>query len=151
MKEPILAIVIGFIIGLVITFGIWTANKSLKQAQNVTPSPTVAVETTPTVDTTPGPSDTPKTPTSSLLVSTPEDESIFNSASAKIAGSAPAKSIVTIVGSQNEQILQADAQGQFSTEITLESGYNLITITAFDPQGASQSKTLTLTYTTAKI
>ncbi|MCJ7829738.1 hypothetical protein MUP50_01460, partial [Patescibacteria group bacterium] len=50
-KEILIAIIIGFVLGLVITFGIWTANKSLKEGTstqssqitenetNITPSP----------------------------------------------------------------------------------------------------------------
>ena len=36
-KEILIAILIGFILGLIITFGIWTANKSLKDNQEEQP------------------------------------------------------------------------------------------------------------------
>lgn len=150
MKEPLLAIIIGFIIGLVITFGIWTANKSLKQGQNPTtttasPSPSGEPNTTPSPHPTVSPS------TSGLTITSPDNEAVFNTASAKLTGTAPAGSVIVLVGGPNEQILQADSTGQFSTEIDLESGYNLLTLTTYDSAGASTSKVLTLTYTTAKI
>lgn len=150
MKEPLLAIIIGFIIGLVITFGIWTANKSLKQAQNPNAA---AASPTPSLEPNITPSATPSVSPAGagLTITSPDNESIFNTTSTKLTGTAPAGSVITLVGGPNEQILQADLTGQFSTEIDLESGYNLLTITAFDPTGKSFSKVITLTYTTAKI
>jgi hypothetical protein len=50
-----------------------------------------------------------------------------------------------------EEVFEADGGGNFSVEITLEGGYNFITVTATDKDGNTATETRTVTYTTAKI
>jgi hypothetical protein len=148
MKEPLLAIAIGFIIGLVITFGIWTANKSLKQVQNgAIPTPTIGSNATPEPA---SPTPAPSIPTS-FEITTPENESITNTSSITLEGTAIPGSTVAIFGGSTEQILITDSKGKFTTEVNLESGYNLFHLTATTQNGTSTTKTLTITYTTTKI
>ncbi len=59
-KEVLVAIIIGFGLGLVITFGIWTANKALKTAAPPTPPTEEKEEVTPT-----------PAPTLELLITSP--------------------------------------------------------------------------------
>ncbi|TSC84108.1 MAG: polymorphic outer membrane protein [Microgenomates group bacterium Gr01-1014_16] len=153
-KEVFLAIAIGFGLGLVITFGIWTANKSLKDAQ-------LAQQTTPTA--TPAPTvvpsesrdevgPTPSFPvTVTLTVTSPEDESLVNKDTVTITGKTAPGATVTILSEIGEVIVAPDNSGNFTADIKLEGGYNNITITAFDSTGNSNSQTLTITYTTAKV
>lgn len=147
-KEVFLAIFIGFILGLVITFGIWTANKSLQKMANQ-PDNTVAdasIETSPT----PIP-DNPISNTISLTISTPEDEFLTNSNTLKVTGKTLANAVVAIMSETGEVLVQADINGLFSADVSLEGGYNLITVTATDDQGNSSTQSLTVTYTTSKI
>lgn len=148
-KEVFLAVAIGFGLGLVITFGIWTANKSLKDAQLSQPSPTPA-ETTPIPTSSVSPS--PSSPvTVTLTVTTPEDESLVTKDSLTVSGKTAAGATVTIISETSEQITTADQSGNFSADVELEGGYNNITITAFDSSGNTNSQTITVTYTTAKV
>lgn len=147
-KEVFLAIFIGFILGLVITFGIWTANKSLQKMANQ-PDNTVAdasIETSPT----PIP-DNPISNTISLTISTPEDEFLTNSNTLKVTGKTLANAVVAIMSETGEVLVQADINGLFSADVSLEGGYNLITVTATDDKGNSSTQSLTVTYTTSKI
>lgn len=142
-KEVILAIAIGFALGLVITFGIWTANKSLKNLPQAgispTPSPT-AVSPTPTPP-----------EANALTISSPDDEALINDNSVTISGQTTANSTVLVVWEQDEQVVAADTSGNFSLVVDLVAGYNVITVYAYDTPGNESSKSLTVTYTTAKI
>ena len=147
-KEVFLAVAIGFGLGLVITFGIWTANKSLKDAQQAQPSPTPEPTSTPITSVSP----TPSSPiTLTLTVTSPEDESLVNKDTVTVTGKTAAGSSVAIVSETGEQIVTADESGNFTADVELEGGYNNLTITAFNSAGNSNSQTLTITYTTAKV
>ena len=144
-KEVFLAIAIGFALGLIITFGIWTANRSLKQANQNKTTTTITV-------TSPSPAPESQTTTSTgLVISSPEDESLVTKNSAVVTGKASPNSIVVILAENDEQIMAADANGNFSTDVTLTTGYNNITVTAYDSTGKAESRMLTVTYSTAKI
>lgn len=146
-KEVFLAITIGFVLGLIITFGIWTANKSLKGlssqkqiAQSPTPSPkTVTPTTQPLANALP------------LSITTPDDESVTNTPKTTLSGMTLPNSVVAMTFEGGEQILESDSTGNFSIDIDLEGGYNHIQVTVFDKTGNSTSQTLIVTYTTAKI
>jgi len=160
-KEVVLAITIGFGLGLIITYGVWLANKSLKDLpkstlEQLSPTPSQTTETTTTTTITPTPSTntsaTPKPTNSSLVkITAPEDEWLADKDSTTVKGTAPANSTVTITYEDSETIVVADASGNFSANIPLSGGYNLITATAFDTLGNSSSATITVTYTTSKI
>lgn len=141
-KEVFLAISIGFVLGLIITFGIWTANKSLKQLPQTTPTPAP----------TPAASISP-TPASAvtLTLSSPEDESLTNVSSVTVSGKTFPNASVAIASESDDQIVTADSSGNFSTTVDLDGGYNTITATAFDQTGNSSSQSVTVTYTTSKI
>ncbi len=144
-KEILIAIIIGFILGLIITFGIWTANKSLQQ--NNKTQKTEVSETQPIV-TEMSPAEEGKIP---LTISSPENNSLFDQEKVEIVGKTAAQATVAILYEEGEEILQADEQGKFSQEITLIGGANEIKITAFDTEGNEADKTLNLVYSTAEI
>lgn len=147
-KEVFLAIAIGFALGLVITFGIWTANKSLATMnKGVAPTPTVTVA---------DPKVTPKatpaaTAQTGLAIDVPADEAFTNSNTTAITGRASANATIVIAYEGDEQIVLADGSGNFTANIALIAGYNQITVTAFDAAGKSVSQTLIVTYSTATI
>ena len=140
-KEVLIAIAIGFVLGLVITFGIWTANRALQKATVQGPTPTPAEEE---------PTATP-TPSFTLKVTSPKDNTISSQESIKITGETGPEATVVILYPEGEKILEADEEGKFSTEITLRGGENLATISAYSQEGNEVSQTLTIVYSTAKI
>ena len=138
-KEVIIAILIGFGLGLIITFGIWTANKALKE----TPSegeeaPSPAVEISPV-------------PAFSLIISQPEDNSISSEEEIAVSGSTMPEAVIVILYEEGEKILEADEDGNFETEITLMGGSNEVKVSAYDSEGSEASQTLTVVYSTAEI
>ncbi len=146
-KEVFLAVSVGFILGLIITFGIWTANNSLKNhplgkpaisAAKVSPSPSAQVSPTPP-------------PQLAISFTSPDDESLFSSDSLTVTGKTVPNAVVALTYDTGENILTADTTGAFSADIKLDGGYNRITATAFDQNGHSGVAKLLVTYTTSKI
>lgn len=137
-KEVIIAIIIGFGLGLIITFGIWTANRALRELPPEEAVPTPAEEITPT-------------PTFSLTIREPEDNSISSEEKITIAGTTAPGAVVVILYQEGEKILEADKDGNFETEITLVGGANEVEVSAYDSKGNEASQTLTIVYSTAEI
>lgn len=151
-KEVFLAISIGFVLGLVITFGIWTANKSLKNLPQAQASPTPTLTDSSTPDSTPAPkNDTPSSETLPLTVSAPMDEALVTKSTITVTGKTSPNAAVSMTYESGEQVVEADASGNFTAEVKLEGGYNLILLTAYTKSGESKSLSLTVTYTTAAI
>ena len=135
-KEVIIAIVLGFALGLVITFGIWNANKALKEKEQapVTEQVTGAPQATPTVS------------SFSLAILAPEDESVQNEEKIAVVGTTEPGANVVVIFQTGETIVEADNSGKFEAEITLESGTNEINITATNEEGEEATKTIYLVY-----
>ena len=146
-KEVFLAIAIGFALGLVITFGIWTANKSLKNLPKSSPAPSIA----PQSEVGPTPAPTNQVTGNLLTITSPADEALVNTPKITLTGTAVPSSIITVIYEDGQVVTTADASGNFSLDVPLVGGYNIIKVTAFDKSGASSEQTLTVTYTTAKI
>jgi glucodextranase-like protein len=136
-KEIIIAILIGIIFGLVVTYGIYTANKAISQKPgagkkgSVLPSPTATPE--PLVD---------------LHISSPEDSLVLEKSNVTISGTTVPEGIVTIITETDEIITQANAEGVFRQEIELIKGANTITISATDLSKVSQPQVINLVYST---
>lgn len=145
-KEVLVAIGVGFGLGLIITFGIWTANNSLKQL-NVAKVAGTPLPSSPPAVASPLPS-----PTSELTISSPENEALVNKSNQTVTGKFLPKSAVTITYEDDETIVETDATGNFSADVVLIGGYNTIVVTGIDlSTGVESSQTLIVTYTTAKI
>jgi len=140
-KEIIIAIVIGFALGLLITFGIWTANKAIKNK----PTPTEETELITPIE------PTPTATEFSLTIISPEDDSLINTNKVELKGSTVANAVIVIAEEKGEKIIEADGEGSFATEISLIAGTNEIKITAFNSEGDEVSKTLSLVYSTKEI
>ena len=143
-KEVLIAIIIGFVLGLVITFGIWTANKAIKEA----PSKEEITGEQAQKEITVTPSPTGLEPT---LVLSPEDNSLSDKEKIDISGKTTPEATVVILFPEGEKIIEADKEGNFSTEITLMGGSNEIKVSSFDEEGREISKSITIVYSTAEI
>lgn len=143
-KEILIAIIIGFVLGLVITFGIWTANKSLKEGTSTQSSQITEKE----INITPSPQAEEKLP---LTIISPENNALVNQEKLEIVGKTSPKSMVAIIYEEGEKIIEADEKGDFTMEITLVGGGNEINISAFDSQNNEASKNLNIVYSTAEI
>ena len=142
-KEVLIAIIFGFGLGLIITFGVWSAQKTLNNqgVGSTNESESSVAGVTPT----------PSELSISLVILKPEDESIVNTPTVTVTGTTEPQAQITIVGEKDEQILETDEDGSFSAEINLVSGTNEITITSFSDKKEAVSKTIGVVYTTSTI
>lgn len=144
-KEVVFAIVLGFALGLIITLGIWQANKAIKEQQSQTNTEDIAL---------PSPSQeqpVQKNIPFSLTIVKPEDESVSASDKTTVSGTTEPGAQVVVVGEKGEEILEADENGIFSTEISLTSGTNEINVTAYSEKGDEATKTILVVYSTSEI
>ncbi len=141
-KEVILAIVGGVALGLLVIGGLWWTNKTTTGENPIVPSPTPLITQAPTL-----------TPALSLPLEiiNPENESIIEEEEITLEGKTIPGSVVVVIYPEGENIVEADEEGNFETEITLVGGANEIKITAYDEEGNQAEKNLTLIYSTAKI
>jgi len=141
-KEVILAIVGGAVLGLLVIGGLWWTNKTTTEENPIIPSPTPLITQAPTL-----------TPALSLPLEiiNPENESIIEEEEITLEGKTIPGSVVVVIYPEGENIVEADEEGNFETEITLVGGANEIKITAYDEEGNQAEKNLTLIYSTAKI
>lgn len=141
-KEVIFAIIIGLTLGLVILYGIRIANQSTKLAAStsVTPaaqetgSPTIAVEND-----------------SGLTIISPKNHAVVNTDTIRIVGKTVAGATIAISDSEDDLLVTADNNGNFTADLELIGGGNVIRFTVLKPDLTTISREITVIYTTAKI
>ncbi|HUD18918.1 MAG TPA: hypothetical protein VMR81_00535 [Patescibacteria group bacterium] len=141
-KDAILATIIGFVIGLLIT-GILLVGPRLvgmipkisftmpkfytaQSKSKLTPTPT------PTINT--------------LTIESPLADSIEQDSDLLVSGKAPAGSTVVIQGNATESISSVKSDSKYAGKITLVEGVNEITVTSF-LSGKQTTQTVTVYYT----
>ncbi len=124
-KEVILAIVIGLVMGLFITDGLYLSQRSREEAQTITTTQELELEAP-----TPNPEINGK-----LTIYNPEDEIIIAEQVAQVTGKTNPNAFVVIFVNNDPIILQADETGNFSKEVNLDTLANLIRIHAVDETG----------------
>ncbi len=138
-KEILLAIIVGVVFGLGATFGIYTVRQSL--FRNTTPEAIEAsklgVQSSPT-----------PTPNNRLNISNPAQDLFTQEKSTRIVGRALADSLIVVLAENDEFITTADKDGDFSVEVELIEGGNLLTVVATAPDGSQDSTTLNIVSTT---
>jgi hypothetical protein len=138
-KELVIAIVIGIFVGLVVTYGIYTANQALSSRNKNTLS----------LQNTTLPTPTPSTITTlNLSLLAPEDGLAVTNSEITVEGTSAPNSVVAIVTEDNELMTETDSLGHFSQPVTLIRGANTLQITASDTNQLSITKTVKVVYTT---
>lgn len=141
-KEILLAIVVGIIVGLAITFGIYTVRQQI--FRNQTPE---AIE-----ESRQGNSGIPTpTPTSTLNIQQPEQDLLTGQDTVQVVGRALPDSYVVILAVDEEYITTADQDGDFSQEVALTAGGNKITIIAITPNGEQETAIRNVVYSTVNL
>ena len=122
-KEVFIAIVIGLIMGLFVTYGFYHSQRASQQ--NLATS---------IVDIT---QDQPETALENgkLTIFSPDDEIVIDEQSVKVAGKATPNSLIVIYVNNDPTVIQADETGNFSKTVELETLANIITIHALDEDG----------------
>ena len=144
-KEVVVAIISGFVLGLLITGGVgWMGkfprSKVFQGSASVSPTPFL--------------SPSPKKPPLKMIpltVTEPQDHSIINTASVTLRGKTSPQAVVVVIYPEGENIVEADDKGDFQSVITLGGGANKIKVTAYDKNGDKREVEINLVYSTAKI
>ena len=140
-KEVIIAICVGFVIGLIITFGIYTANRALKQkSQPIAELPKTEIPVPSTA-----------APGLILEISEPENNLVVKKNKITVSGKTDPKITIAILAEEYEDILLSDEEGVFSSEVPLTGGANEIKVVAMNKNKEKEEKVITIVYTTAKI
>lgn len=134
-KEILFAILAGALFGLVIAFGIWKANSSIKPGgvQDISEGTTGS-----------------STPTSAgqlgITIAKPDIYEVLSDSSVTIDGITKPNAWLSVSGEKTDYILKANEEGSFSLDTELVSGINEIIFTAFDENGNSVTEKLPLVY-----
>lgn len=137
-KEVVLAIIVGFSLGLIITLGIYTARRALRRQTPVTSSPQASASPSPT-------------PSHGLTITSPAEEALLDQDKVILQGMTTPNSLVTVITPQDNLIVTANSTGEFQTQVSLVGGVNQLQIVALTPDGQRAETSLTLTYSTATI
>ena len=140
-KEVLIAIAAGLILGLIVTLGIYTANKSLEQQKA---KKAAANQSTPAPST---PLNTQKT----LNITSHQNFDLINQSTITLSGIAWPNAVIALISETDNQLVESDEEGIFSFKTKLVKGFNEIAIVATDETEESQTQNLVLTYSTAKI
>jgi len=138
-KEIIIAILLGLIVGLVVTYGVYTANQAISKKQKPATANDAVLESTPSNE---------KKVELTLSISSPQDGIVVSEPDIKVAGATLPNALVIILTDNEEFIVEADDNGVFQQEITLVKGANTIEITASDLVTTSLTETIQLVYST---
>lgn len=134
-KEIIIAILLGLSLGLFITYGLYRSrnagnnDQSQNIGNNLTATPTTEILST-------------------LVLHSPEDESIVSEPTVTIAGDTEPSNFVVILVNEKETITTADESGAFSISAQLETGSNVIVVYSLDEDGKTTIEERVVVYTT---
>ena len=154
IKELSLAIVLGLLIGFGLTGTYYYIKQNEIRQQG---SPAIIVPTAAPEDNNSSnqisPSPTPQASSSlpEIKINSPQNNDIISTSKTTIKGQTDPDSLVIITTPLKNYHLSADIQGIFYQEITLESGFNSINITAINNNDQENHLELSLTYSTAKL
>ncbi len=141
-KEVLLAIIIGISLGLLITFGLYIARKSIKESGQIV---------SPLVENNNGNTNSSQEIIPSFSLLSPIDQSISKESKTSVVGSTTPLSWIIIITETGEKMIQADEKGSFATEVFLVSGENEIEVKTISDKGEIISKIITIVYSTAEI
>ena len=130
-KEIFFAILAGSLFGLIIAFGIWKANSSMKSNGSTS-------ETLPSEESS---SPTPQ-PQIGLTLAKPEDADVVTESPITVSGATKPNAWVTISAENKDYLIKADINGGFQQLVDLIGGANEIVITSFDESGNSNTQNL---------
>jgi len=150
IKEYLLTIFLGTILGFGITGGYYALhqNKNKQNTTDISPTPTITeIQMSTQVSITPSVSETK----SIINITSPENSTVLSTAKTSIKGDAKPNSLIIISTPSQTFSGETNSNGVFSVNIELDSGVNLIKISSIDSDDNQDETELTLTYSTAKI
>jgi len=132
-KEIVWASIIGITFGLVIAFGVWRINSSLKSKATKTEG-------------TPLPQGNPEF---KIALNKPENDDVVTESAVAISGITKPRAILTFSGEDDDYIVSSGESGVFEEEVNLIPGVNQIKMTAFDPAGAQSTEKVLVVFSSS--
>lgn len=133
-KELIWVILIGVTFGLVIAFGVWRVNSSLKSRDSVsTQIPTPKV----------------KASEFKITLDKPQNNDVVTTDSITISGITKSLVWITISSENSDYIIQANENGIFQQDVDLIPGVNQIKLTALDSNGNESVEKVLIIYSSS--
>ncbi|HEX8965252.1 MAG TPA: hypothetical protein VF820_02380 [Patescibacteria group bacterium] len=83
-----------------------------------------------------------------LTVDSPIDESVQDTKPLTITGKTTPGATIIVTTDASDQVVTPATNGNYSITTTLDSGENIITLTAISQSGSEVQKTITVTYST---
>jgi hypothetical protein len=134
-KEVLIAILIGFSLGLTITYGVYRVRlamqdqpPSIEQIVNATPTPASEAQ-------------------SIIAVHSPTNGTVQTEASTTVAGTTLPNAFVVLFVNNESYIQTSDATGNFSFEVPLVNGGNILIVHVVNEDGQSISVERTIVVT----
>lgn len=132
-RELVWAGAIGISFGLIIAFGAWRINSSLK-SKSVAPTPTPNSQNIGAV---------------TITLDKPEDNDVVTTTPITVSGITKPLSWLTVSGEKGDYIIQSDETGVFSQDVDLLGGVNQIKITVFDSLGNQSFQKVLVIYSSS--
>lgn len=152
IKELLLAIILGALLGLGVTGGFFVIQKNKTNSVTATVTPTLSDTISNSNDSiTPTITTTKDEASKDLIISSPQDNSVASKSKISIEGQTKPNSIIVITTLSKTYNSTSDENGEFSSSIELDGGINQIKITAIDENDNQSESNLSVTYSTAKI
>lgn len=87
-------------------------------------------------------------PDVTLVIDEPKEEAVYNTRVITISGRTDPDAMIIILTDTDENVLNPTITGNFSTTVTIETGANIIQITAIGKDGKTNTVDRTVTYST---
>lgn len=124
-KEFVIAILVGLVMGLFITYGVYYSQKTQEESQIVT-----TIQELEQLDEEPSTELNGK-----IVVYLPDDESVTDAKTTTVTGKTDPQDFIVIYVNDSPIITQADEAGNFSKEVQLQDLANIIRIHVVDEDG----------------
>lgn len=148
IKDLLVAIALGAILGFGVTGGYFALTRSGKNNSQVQPTPIVSVIPTQTEET--GTEPVPENINQNLNITSPKNESVSSVSKISLKGTSKPDSVIVIKTPLKTYNFTVNQSGSFSADIELESGINIIKISAIDTDDNQTDTQLFVTYSTSK-
>jgi hypothetical protein len=138
--EKLILSLVAIIVGLIaagIAFYLYQMTRTLPPAKDQT------ITIKPQITRTPSPNNE-----NFLTIENPKDEEVFDKKTITISGKTTPKSNIIVSSENNDQVVTTSETGEFTLTQSIDSGTNIIQITAIFPNGEEKKVTRTVTYST---
>lgn len=134
-KEVLIAIAIGLVMGLIITYGFYRVKNTVSSA----PTTDLAAEIASS-------SASPKV-VSTIAIHSPEEGLIQSEPVLKVAGTTTASSLVVLNYEDQSVLTESDDSGNFSFDIELSEGPHILTVSVIENDGSITTEERTVVIT----